>query len=80
MTITDSKVPDPGVADTAALLQLPFSELLSQARHVRDTAFGRRVTYSPKVFIPLTMLCQDKCGYCTFAQPPARLESPSPAP
>jgi FO synthase len=35
-----------------------------------------RITFSPKVFIPLTMLCNDKCGYCTFAQPPARLESP----
>ncbi|HET7516366.1 MAG TPA: 7,8-didemethyl-8-hydroxy-5-deazariboflavin synthase CofG, partial [Actinomycetes bacterium] len=32
-----------------------------------------RVTYSPKVFIPLTMLCRDHCGYCTFAKPPARL-------
>ena len=36
----------------------------------------RRVTYSPKVFIPLTMLCRDKCGYCTFAQSPAHLPSP----
>ncbi len=43
---------------------------------MRDLAFGTRITFSPKVFIPLTMLCQDKCGYCTFAQPPARLESP----
>ena len=49
---------------------------MAQAREVRDTAHGTRVTYSPKVFIPLTMLCRDKCGYCTFAQPPARLESP----
>lgn len=46
------------------------------ARKIRDQAFGSRVTYSPKVFIPLTMLCRDKCGYCTFAQPPARLENP----
>ena len=43
---------------------------------MRDAATGTRVTYSPKVFIPLTMLCRDRCGYCTFAQPPARLESP----
>jgi hypothetical protein len=34
------------------------------------------VTYSPKVFIPLTMLCRDRCGYCTFAKAPARLDSP----
>ena len=37
---------------------------------------GTRITYSPKVFIPLTMLCRDRCGYCTFAKPPARLASP----
>src|SRR5262245_41476346 len=35
-----------------------------------------RVTYSPKVFIPLTMLCRDKCGYCTFAKAPARVKAP----
>ncbi len=35
----------------------------------------RRITYSPKVFIPLTMLCRDRCGYCTFAQSPAHLAS-----
>jgi len=58
------------------LLDLPLDELLAQARAVRDAATGTRVTYSPKVFIPLTMLCRDRCGYCTFAQPPARLESP----
>lgn len=34
-----------------------------------------RVTYSPKVFIPLTKLCRDRCGYCTFAQAPAHLPS-----
>ena len=61
---------------TADLLDLPLPALLAQARQIRDDAHGRRVTFSPKVFIPLTMLCRDKCGYCTFAQPPARLESP----
>ncbi|MHB1138155.1 MAG: hypothetical protein ACYC2O_04305, partial [Microthrixaceae bacterium] len=58
------------------LLDLPLDELTSRARAVRDATTGTRVTYSPKVFIPLTMLCQDRCGYCTFAQPPARLDSP----
>jgi FO synthase len=38
--------------------------------------FGSVVTYSPKVFIPLTTLCRDRCGYCTFAQPPARRRDP----
>ena len=51
-------------------------DLLARARAVRDEAHGTRITYSPKVFIPLTMLCRDKCGYCTFAQPPARLDAP----
>ena len=36
----------------------------------------RYITFSPKVFIPLTMLCRDKCGYCTFAQAPAHLPAP----
>jgi FO synthase len=58
----------------AHLLDLPADELAGRARRVRDEATGTRVTYSPKVFIPLTMLCRDRCGYCTFAQPPARLE------
>ena len=58
------------------LLDAPLAELLRDARKIRDLQYGARVTYSPKVFIPLTMLCRDKCGYCTFAQPPARLEQP----
>ncbi|MEI7886506.1 MAG: bifunctional FO biosynthesis protein CofGH [Actinomycetes bacterium] len=63
------------------LLELPLPELLKRASTLRDATTGTRVTYSPKVFIPLTKLCQDKCGYCTFAQPPARVEAPylSPA-
>ncbi|HLM64362.1 MAG TPA: bifunctional FO biosynthesis protein CofGH [Acidimicrobiales bacterium] len=59
-----------------SLLDLPLGDLLARARDVRDAATGTRVTYSPKVFVPLTMLCRDKCGYCTFAQPPARLDAP----
>lgn len=58
------------------LLDAPLEELLAAARAVRDRTFGPRVTYSPKVFIPLTKLCRDRCSYCTFAQPPARLEGP----
>jgi FO synthase len=55
---------------------MPLEELMSRARDARDRRTGDRVTYSPKVFIPLTMLCRDRCGYCTFAQPPARLDTP----
>jgi FO synthase len=50
-----------------------LDELMAEARRIRDRRTGTRVTYSPKVFIPLTMLCRDHCGYCTFAKPPARL-------
>ena len=60
----------------ADILDTPLADLTALARVVRDGAHGRRVTYSPKVFIPLTMLCRDRCGYCTFAKAPARLESP----
>src|SRR5438105_7063172 len=58
------------------LVRAPLDELLAAASSVRDRAHGRRVTFSPKVFIPLTQLCRDRCGYCTFAQPPARLQAP----
>jgi FO synthase len=63
-------------AAAGGLLELPPAELFAAARERRDRAHGTRITYSPKVFIPLTMLCRDRCGYCTFAQPPARLEAP----
>ncbi|HSH23385.1 MAG TPA: 5-amino-6-(D-ribitylamino)uracil--L-tyrosine 4-hydroxyphenyl transferase CofH [Acidimicrobiales bacterium] len=62
--------------DGAELIDVPLARLLGRAAEVRDEAHGRRVTYSPKVFIPLTRLCRDRCGYCTFAQPPARLDAP----
>ena len=53
------------------LLAAPLEELLVEARRLRS---GPLVTYSPKVFIPLTTLCRDVCGYCTFARPPRRGE------
>ena len=58
------------------LLGAPLAELMVRAAQLRDDTFGTRMTFSPKVFIPLTMLCRDRCGYCTFAKAPARLESP----
>jgi len=48
-----------------------LEELLTEARRLRPRPL---VTYSPKVFIPLTTLCRDVCGYCTFARPPRRGE------
>ena len=67
-------------ATPAELLSESTEALLAEAARVRSEAFGTRITYSPKVFIPLTMLCRDACGYCTFAQPPARLDHPYMSP
>jgi FO synthase len=50
--------------------------LMAIAARLRDLGWGDTVTYSRKVFIPLTMLCRDRCHYCTFAKPPARLDHP----
>jgi FO synthase len=58
------------------LLVTPLDELVRAAGAVRDATTGTRITWSPKVFIPLTSLCRDRCGYCTFAKAPAHLESP----
>ncbi|MPZ66141.1 MAG: 7,8-didemethyl-8-hydroxy-5-deazariboflavin synthase subunit CofH [Pseudonocardiaceae bacterium] len=46
---------------------------MARAAAVRDASYGSRVTFSPKVFVPLTMLCRDRCGYCTFAHAPREL-------
>jgi FO synthase len=53
-----------------------LDELLGIAADIRDRGHGRTITYSRKVFIPLTMLCRDHCHYCTFAKPPAKLDAP----
>ena len=57
--------------DARELVHLPTDQLCAEARRLRPR---RLVTYSPKVFIPLTTLCRDVCGYCTFARPPRRGE------
>ena len=56
------------------LLDRPLDDLCAEARVLRDEGHGRLVTFSPKVFIPLTKLCRDVCHYCTFARPPRRGE------
>src|SRR5215207_1404147 len=56
------------------LLQRPLDDLCAEARALRAEGHGTLVTYSPKVFIPLTKLCRDVCHYCTFARPPRRGE------
>lgn len=47
-----------------------FSALLRAAGDLRDRHKGRTITFSPKVFVPLTNLCRDFCGYCTFRKAP----------
>ena len=61
------------MVDARALSDASLDELCAEARRVRERR-GRIVTYSPKVFVPLTKLCRDVCHYCTFARPPRRGE------
>jgi 7,8-didemethyl-8-hydroxy-5-deazariboflavin synthase CofG subunit len=61
--------------EAAALLASPPSmlpDLLAAAAAVRDHGRGRRMTFSAKVFVPLTNLCRDYCGYCTFRRDPGQ--------
>ena len=53
-----------------------FQELLETASHIRDIGFGKTITYSKKIFIPLTYLCRDVCHYCTFAKTPKKIVAP----
>ena len=57
-----------GFEDTGALMEA--------AREVRDRRSGGVVTWSPKIFIPLTELCRDVCRYCTFAKTPSQVRAP----
>jgi FO synthase len=63
---------------TAALALLPdapVTQLLQVAESLTLAGFGETVTYSRKVFIPLTQLCRDVCHYCTFAKAPRHLKA-----
>jgi len=62
--------PDPDLALDFALGRRPVDPLFAEAQRMRDEGKGRTITYSRKVFIPLTTLCRDTCTYCTFAKPP----------
>jgi 7,8-didemethyl-8-hydroxy-5-deazariboflavin synthase CofG subunit len=57
-----------------------LDSLMSAAAALRDRLKGRRVTYSKKVFIPLTNLCRDYCGYCTFRKDPGQSGARTMAP
>ena len=56
--------------------EAPLARLLEEAVRLRDEGHGVRISYSRKVFIPLTRLCRDVCHYCTFATTPTRLPAP----
>ena len=63
----------PDASEATALLGTPADRLpalLEAASALRDRGHGRRITFSAKVFIPLTTLCRDYCGYCTFRKDP----------
>ena len=61
-------------AEALALVDCDLDALMRAAARRRDAAHGTIISYSRKVFIPLTKLCRDVCHYCTFAQPPRRNE------
>jgi len=65
-----------GALESYAWRRASIPELATRAAAVRDRGHGGLVTYSRKVFLPLTQLCRDSCHYCTFAKAPKRLESP----
>ncbi|MGD9983558.1 MAG: 5-amino-6-(D-ribitylamino)uracil--L-tyrosine 4-hydroxyphenyl transferase CofH [Porticoccaceae bacterium] len=67
----------PSRAEIDALLaRSSLDELLVQAAALRDRGHGPLLSYSRKVFIPLTHLCRDVCHYCTFATTPSRVAKP----
>jgi FO synthase len=49
-----------------------LTELCTLAGRLRDARHGKRLTYSPKVFLPVTNLCRDRCTYCTFRRDPGQ--------
>ena len=63
----------PSKKDAATVLNASdreLSSLLVTAGRLRDEGKGRAITYSKKVFVPLTNMCRDRCGYCTFVKSP----------
>ena len=72
----DAVLSDKVLGDKEALAlasRTDTARLAQEAAHCRDLGFGDVVTYSRKVFIPLTQLCRDVCHYCTFAQTPKHI-------
>jgi FO synthase len=76
LTFCSRGVDPAGMSSIMVTPSMPIDELMAAARRIRAEHHGSRITYSSKVFIPLTMLCRDHCGYCTFSKPPSRATSP----
>lgn len=80
MTEVTSLMSSDRYADDAEALALADDTdtpaLMAEAARLRDRGFGNLVTYSRKVFLPLTHLCRDVCHYCTFARTPKRIDAP----
>ncbi len=62
--------PDRALALAYLAGDVDSGRLFAEATRLRDECRGRTVTYSPKVFVPLTTMCRDTCTYCTFVKPP----------
>ena len=78
-SILDSSTGGRRLDEAQALALAGFEDtdaLMEAARGVRDRRSGDVVTWSPKVFIPLTELCRDVCRYCTFAKTPGNVRAP----
>ena len=63
----------PSVSEALALAEIADTQKLTKlARQLRDNGHGNIISYSRKIFIPLTKLCRDFCHYCTFAETPVK--------
>ena len=60
--------------DRYYLINGDLISLMNEAKQIRNKSYGNTITYSRKVFVPLTNICRNQCGYCTFVQDP---KSPS---
>ncbi len=67
---TQTPLTDPEARELARMSRPDPEPVIRAAAALRDSVTGPTITFSKKVFIPLTKLCRDACGYCTFAHPP----------
>jgi FO synthase len=70
IALLSSLVSAPEALELAEASGTALSQLITTAGHIRDQAWGKVLTYSPKVFLPLTNLCRDRCDYCGFRRSP----------